>query len=506
MLSPKEILDAIYDRSNLDRISADHDRYNIYNGKLREVIKAAISREFQLPETVRDLHNRIIPINITQKIINKLAGVYRTSPVRKPSDLNDKDQIRIEILQEELELNRKMKSANRYFKLFKHALLEPYVTDDGSPDLRILPSHTYTPLSDSEVDPAKPTMFVKHLQFGQDRAKDRHLVWTDEFQFLMNGKGEMIADPSNPDGINPYGEMPFVFIKESDDLLLPIMDDDLVSMQIAICLLLTDLAFATKFQSWGLIVLIGADGQNITFNPNSVLSLPKNADGTDPSIDVLQPKVDTQSLLDQVEMLLSMLLTTKSLSVGAVAGSLNANNAASGVAKILDQSESTEDRQDQVAYFACAERELFELMSEKMLPYWIKNGFLDPSYSELLFSPDFSLSIQFPDMKPMTSEKDKVDTEKAKLDNSLTSQRRALKSLNPDMSEEEIDQLIVEIQREKTIANQLALESAAALDELAASKVEDAANGESVSKQPAGDIGAEDPQITVGNELSGRQA
>ena len=448
MPSSKELADYIYTSSNMERINSDLTRYEIYNGKLRGSIEKAIRNEFILQDTVKELINRVIPINITQKIINKLGAVYLSQPLREPANLDEIDQASINTLEQTMELNTRMKFLNRMFKLAKMAAAEPYLNDKGMPSLRVLPSHTFTPYSDSFLEPETPTHMIKHMLFTGDREKDRHIVWSATEHYTMNGEGLIIPNAQNPDNINPYGAIPLVYIKDGFDKLIPLQDDDLISMQIAICLLLTDLAFATKYQAWSLIYLIGAKSEKLSFNPNSVISLDFLPDGSEPKIGSIKPTVDIDAMLREVEALVGLLLSTKNLSVGSVSLKLDGTSAASGVSKILDQAESTEDKQDQLQYFGDFEKQLFDVLAKNIIPYWDSQNLINPKV-RLEFSPDFELSISYPDQKPAISEKEIVEIEKAKVDAAFTSQRAAIQAVNPELDSDQIDALIEEIAQDK---------------------------------------------------------
>lgn len=441
------IIDQIYNDNNVRRIADDKERYMVFNGHVRESVRKAIEKEFLLADTIRELTNRIIPLNITQKIVKKLATVYKEAPRREALDGNETDSEGIELLESAMSLDHVMIQANQYLKLVKHTVLELFV-HKGMPRIRALPSHTYTPLSDDQVDPATPTVIVKHIVMGsQDKADDMHVVWSDTEHYTMNGKGDIITDPYNIDGVNPYGTMPFVMIKESDDLLIPIQDDDLLRMQIVICLLLTDLAFASKYQAWSMIALINATTDKVAFNPNSVITL-ESRNGSEPDIRVVKPELDSDALLRMIESLLGMLLTTKNLSVGSVTGDVSAQSAASGVAKILDNAESTEDKELQTQYFSKAEKELWLKLAHFIMPVWVGTQMIDPEFA-VRFSDSFELSIQFPDQRPAISEKERVDIEIQKLKNNLTTHYLAIQEINPEFTSDEVTQVLNEIKREK---------------------------------------------------------
>lgn len=443
----KELIKIIYSKENLYRIDEDKRRYMILNGRVKDTIREAIEKEFLLPETVRELINRVIPLNITEKIVSKLATVYKESPNREDAFGSESDNDLIDFYSKIFNLNHKMIGGNILLKTTKHYLIEMYA-HKGMPKIRNLPSHTYTPFSFDEVEPETPTGFVKHLILGSKDAKDDlHAVWTEELHFLMNGEGEVIPNESNPNSINPYGIIPFVYVRESDNELIPISDDDLLRMQIVICLLLTDLAFASKYQAWSIIALINASTEKLSFNPNSIVSL-ESKGGETPDIKVIKPELDSDSLLRMIESLLGMLLTTKNLSVGSVTGQVDAQQAASGVAKILDQAESMEDREIQTLYFQTAEKELWNKFSKILLPKWIEQKLIAPDFVNS-FSETFDFKITFPEQTPVISEKERVDIEVTKLNQGLTTKYMAIKAINPEYSTDEIEQVLNEIKKEE---------------------------------------------------------
>jgi hypothetical protein len=432
----------------------------IYHGKIRDVVLEALFEEFKKPESIVELNQRMIPINIVQKIVNKLSMVYKTAPMRKSADGNEDDNELIQVYEDGLKINRCMKTANRHFKLYKRALVEIYLNKFGIPSLRTIPRGSYEVFSTSAIDPQIPDTVLKILAWDHDPAKRVYEWWTDEDFLITNGKGEpdlgRMGAMGNTTGSNPFGVLPFTYINESDTQLIPLPDDDLLKVGVAIPLLLSDLSFASKYQAWSMIYTIGVDGE-IPINPNSVVNLEYGPDGERPEINQVKPEVDIDQMLRMIEAVLAFLLSTKSLSAGSIQGQLTTKNAASGISKMLDESESMEDREDQQQYFVDAENDIWNKLSKNLIPFWRKRRLLEGKYNDE-FSKDFELSIHFPEVKIVKSEKEKLEEAAFRIEKGFSTKRRELKRLNPGMSETEIEQLLDEIEEEKEMAMERVLE------------------------------------------------
>lgn len=441
----KSIIEHVNSTENRIRILNDKDKYLIFNGALKPVVEKAIRKEFIQPETVNEMVNRICSVNVIQKIIDKLAGVYIEAPSRRSYNQDESDDELVSLLADSMQLNKNGKFINKLFKLNKHAAYEPFVDIDGVPKCRILPSHTYSMISYNPLTPNIPDVFIKHIKIDPDSRQCQYAVWTKDQHFTMDGSGNIIEAPEGM--INPYGKIPFVLVSQATNYIYPIQNDDLVNVQIAICLLLTDLLFASKYQAFSTIVAKGIESQNITLNPCSIIFLQQLPDGTFPELSTIKPDIDTTQMLSLIESLVAMLLTTNNLSTNNVAGNLTSGSAASGVSKAFDLAESTENRKDQVEYFSEAEEELFELVANYMYPVWLQNGWLVEPYNKP-FSQDFEIEVEFPELKPLMTFADKIQNVKMLQEIQLITKRQALRYLYPDWDAQQVEDYINEIMRD----------------------------------------------------------
>ena len=178
------------------------------------------------------------------------------------------------------------------------------------------------------------------------------------------------------------------------------------------------------------------------------MTLPRAYEGAQPTAEYIQPNLNSGEVLNIVEKLIEYTLTTNNLSAGSVIGSLSVGNAASGISKLFDTVDSTENIKVQQDIYVKSEKEMWNKFSHNILPFWVQAKSIDPDYTSA-FSPDFEVTLTFPEPKVFMTRKDRIDNAKLELDNGFTSMHRAIKDINPEMTDEEVDALIVEINKEK---------------------------------------------------------
>lgn len=441
----KNIIDDINKSCNREKRKKDKDRFLIYNGSLESVVEEKIRKEYTDQQTVSELLHRLMPVNIPQKIINKLGMVYKEPPSRKSADDNSDDDEKIDQLVEATNMNFKNKFANRYFKLNKKILQEYYLDENGMPSIRNLPAHTYEVYSTSKISPEKPDLIVKIIV--DDISDGVYHFWTSEEFLIVNSKGMVITEAMvDMDGTNPYGTLPFGYVSEAMNSVNPISDDDLLKISIAVPVILSDLSLGQKYQAWSMIYTVGAAG-DLEIGPNKVANLDFGPNGETPQIGQVKPSLDTEQILKLLEFTISMLLSTKNLSTSNVKVNLSTENAASGVSKMLDQAESVEDREDQEEYFRNLEKQFFHKMSKYLLPYWTKSKKLNPELS-LTLSDSFEVNIHFKEPKILKTYMEKMEESVYAIKNKLSTLKRELKKLNPNMKNDEIDVLVQEIKED----------------------------------------------------------
>lgn len=452
-----------FERYN-EQLQFDLELYQMHEGQIRKYVERALKEEIISTQAYNRAIKRIPTVNIPKKVTDKLSKVYSQAPIRFAN--NQKELM--EEFAKDLRLNETMAEANKWANLNKRCAIEIY-QENGKQKLRVLPAHKFFVYSDSPTSPNKMTVFCKllgreHKEYttvvdrdgrritNEDdiRLVDIIACYTDTEYLIIDSDGTVRRDKMQEMGVssetNPFGVIPFVYINKSSTELMPYPNQTAFDMGVLIPKLLTDLNYAAQFLSHSIFWAKNADLQGIEFNPDTVVDLgDSDENGRDPEIGTIKPETDIDGILKLVQTELAMYLSTEGLKAGSV-GSVEATSAASGISKIIDESDSTEARKEQMKLFRLVEPTFWHKFS-KMQQYWAQAGKVDNKQTlDETFVNDFS--IKYAEIKPLESEKEKYEKMKVARDLKLITKKQALKELYPNLPEDQLDQRLAELEEE----------------------------------------------------------
>lgn len=448
----KEIIDQIQTQSH--RIKENMDLFEIYEGQLLTHVDCAL-RDQLSPQSYEQAKHRIAPINVLRRIIDKLSKIYQQGPTRTVIDGNERDAELLSWYENKLRVNEVFNQSNEFVNLQKNNLIEIFL-DGNEPKIRSIPAHQFWPYSDNEVDPTEPTHFAV---FDSDKVLDKNgkmqdllRIYSDEMFVIVDSEGDIVQSEmnamGNPEGINPVGVLPFTYVNTSANLLVPLPDTDTKCMSVLIPILLTDLNHAVQFQSFSMIYGIDVDVKDIKRSPNAFLDLKSDpASDKNPQIGSIKPQVDIDQVLGLVASEFSLWLNTRGIKPGSI-GQLNRDNFASGVSKMIDEMDVSEHRQKQVTLYQNVEADFWDRLLHNYHPFWVANGMIE---NRQLFSPNAKVQTNFKPQVPMLRRGDLIKELESEMMAGFTTKRRAIKMLNPQMTDDEIDELIRDIEDENLI-------------------------------------------------------
>lgn len=461
-----EILQHI--NNNRDFLQFDLRLYRFYEGQIQKEIENSLAEEMVSPAAFKRAIQRIPSINIAKKVNDKLSKVYNEPANRTCSNETDIDVLRT--LSAKGNLEAQLITANRMMNLNRRSAIELFI-DEEKLKFKVLAAHQFLVFSDDPINTNKPTVFIKLLPKTQKQVQitvdkngnkidplsdiiyvDTYALYSDQEFMIIDSSGDVRTDLMGQMGatttVNPFGVIPFVYLNTSKLDLLPYPNKAALDISILIPKLLTDLNYAAQFLSHSVIWTKNANLAGAEINPDAIVNLgdtdPANPTG-EPEIGTIDPKTDIEGVLKLIEFQLASYLTTEGIKAGGI-GNMDAGQDASGVSKIIDESDATDARKNQMEIFREVERDLWYKIS-KIQETASKAGLVE---EKRLFSPDFpnNLSIKFAEIRPLESEKQKYEKIKIGRELKLMTRKQALRELYPDLTEEQLQDRLESVEEE----------------------------------------------------------
>lgn len=439
-----DILKYIQDNSGVIKIN--DKLFEIYEGDLLSHVAEALSRQLDR-QPYKEAMERVPGINILVKVVNKLSTLYNEPPSRFMS--NDSDQELLDFYIKDMNLDSYMQDSNSFYNLFKNSAIEPYLDSKGQPKVRVIPSNQFLVYSDDRINPTDPTVFIKFM--GCDsKGVNTYWLYSDEEFLAITDTGSIVFDDmvDNPEGENPIGKIPFVYLNKSKHKLIPNPDTDLLSMTVLVPILLADLNFASKYQTFSIVYGIDVDIRNIEINPSALWSFKSDPQGKEPKVGTIKPEADIVEMLTSIQTQLGMWFETRDLNAATV-GNLDSQNAASGIALMIQNIDATENKKVQATYFKEVEGMFWDLLINHFHPYWMTLNTL-PIEANRRFIEDKVL-VRFSEQRIIKTEEETLNNVIRKLEEGLITKRRAIRELNPGMDDREVEALLDEVGEDNRI-------------------------------------------------------
>lgn len=426
---------------------------DIYEGNLKKYVQDLLKKTLS-ENYYNQIKDRVLPINILRRYVEKISGVYNNNPIRKTNEIH---AALMKFYEYEMDMNVSMNTSDEYTQLFKAYALEPYLENCNGevyPRLRVIPYDRFLVYSDDLINPLKPTVFIKIMGKTEIRTKRGieqrtfYFVYTDQEFDAFDSNGDSLDHYLvDNNGVNPYGVIPFYYGFRSKTKLIPTQDTDIKSMTEMIPVMLTDMGGAIMFQCFSVIYGIDIKAENLKLSPNAFWDLKSDpTSGKTPQVGTVTPQADVDKVINFIMTNLAFWLETKGIKAGSI-GDVTSSNAASGISKLIDEADTTAIKKKNISSFKADEKSFWQLI-KTMNNYWVSTGLL-PNTG--LFSSDFDMSIEFDDPRPLVDRKTEVETVDLEVTAGYLDRRSALKRLYPDLSEEQIEERLELLMKEQEI-------------------------------------------------------
>lgn len=445
----RDILEDI--QKHREQIIINSELLQMFEGNLLCFVEKSIRRELN-PQAANRACERIAPINVLTKLIEKISKTYSLPVIRKA--IKESQQEKLDFIVGENKVDTTMNLLQKLTNLHRYSALEKYI-EEGVVKDRIIPADRFHLYAADPMRPMEMTHFIKFIgstnnEAGQvvnsegckiqsaetdfnERTSLFQITTADEI-VIINDKGDILSAEDNA-----LGEIPVIVTRQTSFDLVPLANTDLHKMTVLIPKLLTDLNYVVQFQSHSILYGIDVDITNASGNPDAVWMV-NSAEGPDksPSIGTLKPDADIGNVLELIKAEISLWLESKGLKAGTM-GSLSVDSAASGISKAIDNVDITELRKEQDVYFKGVEAKYWELTVRMEALAGNGSGITD----------DLVPTIEFEEPKPFVNKKEMLEEIILKVNNKLTSKKQAIREANAHLDESEIEALIEEIEGEK---------------------------------------------------------
>lgn len=457
----KKLIEDIKSHENKKRKYESFKQFECYMGRLRQFVLDYLLSQFS-KQTVYTMPI-IDSINISSRVVNKQASLYKTPPKRTFTNIDEEQAMALENWYLEYGINTKFFKSNRYFKLQEQSFMMLVPGLDKKMKCRVITPHMIDAIP-SDIDPEVADGYILSVHDkqwfntpsdGQNQMTadqddyltnvEKYLVWTKTENFLMNGKGEYLTEVFP----NQIGELPFIDIAEGKDYEFFVRGGQaLTDFAIQYCGALSDLAQVVKMQGWSVGWLKGTPSvmpEEIVVGPNKVLKLAVDPNNPDAPLEFgySSPNADIQGAMSYLEMLISNFLTSRGLDSNIISSKGESQKFSSGVEKLLAMIDSFDASKQDMDIYKYAEKNFFKIFKKwNNLMVNTPNKILD-----FIIPEDCEVEVQFEMPQNIQTTQEKLQSIQLKLELGLITKVEAIAE-DRGITKEMAQQILVDIQQE----------------------------------------------------------
>ena len=453
----------------------------IFQDEVRVHLVAFLRQEFQ-EKTIGEM--RLTDLNVVKKVVNRLsAPIYKRPPRRESKD----NQEGLDQLLENTQFQQNMIRLVKFWRLHKNAVqytraifseqdggtiikmnaLAPHqysvkvnpkhredanvyilslFADRDSPALRTIDEATTAVRRKGDETKGK----VETNAIDDEPESTREFVfWTKDTTLATLENGLILGEDLSGQFLNPIARLPFSLIADSRDGEFWAQGGrDLTEGTIMVNAMLSDAATIAKIHGFKIMVMSGSartlpNLEQIGITKAIRLQYDKDEDPT-PDVSFVGGDANISQHVKMAIDYLQLLLSTNGLKAAGVDG---VEGSASGLAKMMDEAELTENTEEAMAIVRDVELDAIDVMVK--WHNWALQNISDYVWKDLgLIDPE-QIAVTFPVSAAPAMSSAEVDSKVKQLDKGLTSKKRVIRELNPGITDDEIDELLKEIADEK---------------------------------------------------------
>jgi hypothetical protein len=475
----KLLIEQIAQTENVKRKALSLRQTEVYGDYLFNHVWENIAGRFS-QETARQMPI-CAHINLARRIVKAEASIYLDEPLRSFTEVSDDQEEKLLLIYRDMLANQKFMRSNESFKLQQqnHIMIVPR---DGKLEMRVLKNHHVDKIDD-DTNPEVAAGYVinnfdrtfftdnrrrdndanrsgKFNQFTNQRndgidavigdeddwksSSARYLVWTKEYNYIMNGKGVIVSEFNE----SPIpGTIPIIDISQEKDFKYWVNQGDaIVDATIDHNVTMSDIGFISQQSGFGQAYMITEEGaqspENLQVGPNTVIRMEVGT-GSDfkPEFGYAQPGSDLMGSLEYANAKLIGFLTSRGLDPDVVTTENKGGASNSGVQEFLRMMKHFKATKEDYSTFENTEMKAYEVIKA-----WLSEApeLINKKYHTGVLSEDSELMIQFAGPEMLQTEQEKVDVWQSKIDMGIASRIDALmaiEGLTRESAEERLEDI-----------------------------------------------------------------
>ena len=434
------IIREILGQENRDRKDRSVREVDVYRGKIAGYVRSDLIHQYG-KESASEIP-LISSVNVARRVVDNDSKLYSHTVKREFKNVSDSQVEALNNIYSDMKLDNQLLRSSRYFNL-QQQNINHILPKNGQLINRVYKMHQVDAIP-MEMNPEKAQAYIvsnfnRNLfdQLYKNRGNGSNediadyddailssmvfAVWDRDFQFMMNGKGEIVSDENES---RTPGHLPFVDIfGEKDFTFFVDCGNSLVDFTVQYNTSLSSEAQIVKIQGFAQPFLKGPSSifsKELKIGPDRLIELPTdNINGSEQvEFGYANPNSDLAGVREHRVQLLQDFLSSREISRDRFEGSANYT---SGIERLLSMVKDFERSRELISIYENVEQQIFKSIIE-----WhnaaIGTDLLDSKYlggARILDSAELAVEYKKPEM--VTTESEKIDIQTKKIDSGLSS-------------------------------------------------------------------------------------
>lgn len=486
----KNVIAEIKGNENVQRKIVSYKKQNMQDDNFYQYVVEKLEEKLDC-QTVREM-TVFATVNLQKRISKSEAGLYRKSPKRIFLDGDEVTEDPAPIYKA-MGVDDVMRYANEAYKYQGQCALQVYV-DDGCMKTRVLLPHHFDVICDPK-NPERPVVWIisnfdntTRDRVGtqdnngysqgnkyrdqvnqaiadyddQKAAKERYYVWSNSYNFVMDGNGKLLdketetviiesIDESNQYQIaSPLKDhecTPFIDVSHRKNFEFWLRGyDSLFDATVLYNTILTSEFSTVEMQGHAQAYYKGpADHmpENLRVGPDKVIHIPIDpSNPTDAEFGFANPGSDLGGIKNFRESFISSFLSSRGMDASVISGDPTIKASASGVDRLLKMVEEFDSSQEDMAMFQCVEDKLLYVIyaTSKAYEEELEEEFVTGSE----FTEETKVNVIYSGPEMIRTQMERLEETQKEIEMGLSSRVHALMELK-GMTLEEAKNRIKEI-------------------------------------------------------------